>query len=72
MNRRRIDGFFRFTAPPPARSLMGEGVDIAVADLLLAHGKVSSLSSVGAIYQKFQWLDERRDALERWTGFLAQ
>ena len=52
--------------------MAGEGVDIAVADLLLAHGKVSSLSSVGAIYQKFQWLDERRDALERWTGFLAQ
>ena len=51
--------------------MAGEKIDITVADLLLAHGKVSSLSSVGAIYQKFQWIDERRDALERWTGFLA-
>lgn len=49
--------------------MAAEKIDITVADLLLAHG-VSSLSSVGAIYQKFQWLDERRSALESWTGFL--
>lgn len=51
--------------------MAGEKIDIAVADLLLAHG-VSSLSSVGAVYQRFQWIDERRSAIERWTGFLAQ
>ena len=50
--------------------MASERIDITVADLLLAHG-VSSLSSVGAVYQKFQWIDERRAALERWTGFLA-
>jgi integrase len=49
--------------------MASEGIDITVADLLLAHG-VSSLSTVGAVYQKFQWIDERRSALERWTGFL--
>ncbi len=37
--------------------MAAEKIDITVADLLLAHG-VSSLSSVGAVYQKFQWIDE--------------
>jgi integrase len=50
--------------------MAGEKIDIAVADLLLAHG-ISSLSSVGAIYQQFQWIEERREALTRWTKFLS-
>jgi integrase len=51
--------------------MAGEGIDITVADLLLAHG-ISSISSVGAVYQKFQWIDERRNALERWVEFLSR
>lgn len=51
--------------------MAADRVDISVADLLLAHG-VSSLSSVGAVYQKFQWIDERADALRRWTEFLSK
>jgi integrase len=50
--------------------MAAEKIDITVADLLLAHG-VSSLSSVGAIYQQHKWIDERREALGRWTAFLA-
>ena len=51
--------------------MASEKIDITVSDLLLAHG-ISSLSTVGAVYQKFQWIDERRAALERWAGFLSQ
>ena len=51
--------------------MASEKIDITVSDLLLAHG-ISSLSTVGAVYQKFQWIDERRSALERWTGFLTR
>jgi integrase len=51
--------------------MAAEKIDITVADLLLAHG-VSSLSSVGAVYQKFQWIDARRDALGRWVEFLSR
>ena len=46
-------------------------IDITVADLLLAHG-ISSISSVGAVYQKFQWIDERGSALGRWVEFLSR
>jgi integrase len=51
--------------------MAAEKVDINVADLLLGHA-VSSLSSVGAVYQKFQWIDERRSALARWVEFLSR
>jgi integrase len=50
--------------------MAAHGVSITVADLLLAH-KPSQLSTVGAIYQQYDHLPERRDALARWGAFLA-
>jgi hypothetical protein len=50
--------------------LVRNGVDSLVADKLLAHVKGAKQSAVAAIYNKYEYLVERRDALERWTGCL--
>jgi integrase len=45
-------------------------VPLSVSDLLLAH-RPSELSTVGAVYERYAFLDERRDALAQWGAFLA-
>jgi integrase len=46
--------------------LAGAGFNTGVADKLLNHRTATGLTTVGAVYQRSQFLPERRLALERW------
>jgi integrase len=46
--------------------LAGAGFNTGVADKLLNHQTATGLSTVGAVYQRSQFLPERKAALERW------
>jgi len=47
------------------------GVAIHVADAILNH-KSNAMSSVARIYQRNEFVDERRDALNKWCDHLSQ
>jgi integrase len=47
--------------------LAGAGFNTGVADKLLNHQTATGLTTVGAVYQRSQFLPERRVALERWA-----
>jgi integrase len=47
------------------------GVAPHVADRVLNH-QSGTISGVAAVYNRFQYLDERRDALNAWGCWLAQ
>jgi integrase len=51
--------------------LVRNGVDSLVADKLLAHTRTSKLNAVAAMYNHYDFLKERTDALQRWVAFLA-
>jgi hypothetical protein len=46
------------------------GVAPHVADKILNH-VTGTISGVAAVYQRHEFMDERRDALERWGAHLA-
>jgi integrase len=50
--------------------LARQGVDSLVADKLLAHTTSNKLGAVALIYNRFDFLGPRRDALVDWTSFL--
>lgn len=45
------------------------GIAPHIADKVLNH-QTGTLSSTAAIYQRHQFLDERKDALDRWTAHI--
>jgi site-specific recombinase XerD len=51
--------------------LAGMGFDSIVVDKLLAH-KPARLKGVAAIYQRHEFMEERRRALEAWAAFLTR
>jgi hypothetical protein len=46
------------------------GVAPHVADKVLNH-QTGTISGVAAVYQRHEFLAERKDALERWDGHVA-
>jgi integrase len=46
------------------------GVGIEVADKALNHATFSTLSTVGAVYQQYQFAPERKEALDKWAAFI--
>jgi integrase len=51
--------------------LAGSGFNTGVADKLLNHQTATGLTTVGAVYQRSQFLPERRNALERWGNHVV-
>jgi len=51
--------------------LAGMGFDSIVVDKLLAH-KPARLKGVAAVYQRHEFMDERRRALEAWAAHLTR
>jgi integrase len=52
--------------------MAANGIDSIVADKSLSHvSGGAKLSPVGLIYQKFEFLPQRGEAIERWVRFLA-
>ena len=47
--------------------LAGAGFNPAVADKILNHATATGLTTVGQIYQRAEYLPERRTALEAWA-----
>jgi hypothetical protein len=47
------------------------GRGAAVADRVLNH-QSGTISRVAAVYNRFAYLDERRDALNRWGSFIER
>ena len=47
------------------------GVPVHVADAILNH-KGGAISGVAAIYQRNEFKNERRDALEQWSAEMAK
>jgi integrase len=52
-------------------TLAALGFDSIVADKILAH-KPARLKGVAAIYQRHEFLEERKRALEAWAGYLTR
>ena len=51
--------------------LAGMGTDSIVVDKLLAH-KPAQLKGIAAVYQRHEFMDERRRALEAWAAHLTR
>ncbi len=52
--------------------LAGAGFSTAVADKILNHTTATGLSTVGQVYQRQEYLSERKRALEAWTRHVEQ
>jgi integrase len=48
------------------------GVDATVADRILNHVGAGTMGTVKRVYQRSELLDQRKDALERWSEYLVQ
>ena len=54
----------------PAVTAMADlGVDATVADRVLNHVGAGTMGTVKRVYQRSELLDQRRDALERWSVY---
>jgi integrase len=47
--------------------LAGAGFNPAVADKILNHTTATSMTTVGQVYQRAEYLQERKQALEAWA-----
>lgn len=47
--------------------LAGAGFNPAVADKILNHSTATGMTTVGQVYQRAEYLTERRAALEAWA-----
>jgi integrase len=50
--------------------LAGAGFNPAVADKILNHTTATSMTTVGQVYQRAEYLQERKQALEAWAKHL--
>ena len=52
--------------------LAGAGFNPAVADKILNHSTATGMTTVGQVYQRAEYLTERRAALEAWANHVEQ